>query len=93
MIRYLFTAEAQLDFHLKRFNEVSVSMASNPENHVDLVSSSTTKAVIRTTSTTVATTVFHKKSMDNRVKVREIEEISYSICLLPFFFFCITNSF
>lgn len=77
-------AEAQIDFHLKRFNEVSVSMASKPENNIDLVISSTTKATTKpikptlTMPTTIATTTF-KKSSDNRVNNDMDIQIAY-IC-------------
>ncbi|XP_055322734.1 uncharacterized protein LOC129578351 isoform X1 [Sitodiplosis mosellana] len=71
-------AETQLDFHLKRFNEVSVSMASKPENNIDVITSSTTRATTtRTTSThaTKTTTTLFRKSSDNRVKFHKVNII------------------
>lgn len=56
MLNVFISAEAQLDFHLKRFNEISVSMASKPENNVDLITSSSTSTSTTPTPRTRTTT-------------------------------------
>lgn len=61
MVSIFITAEAQLDFHLKRFNEVTISMASKPEKNINLITSSTSTStasglIPAITTTTIATT-------------------------------------